>query len=146
MKSEHLKEGQRVMVHMGSAIADIYGTPPFVTTATVLGQSEQEGFWWVNMDIPGPPGMTTLPQQYRDSEILGLSFLPADIPANNEIPGLTTEPVEPYTPYSRDVLVNTVIYHGRTDIKGCHCGWAELGKSHAEHVANVYEQSAREHA
>lgn len=91
MRSEHLKEGQRVMVYMGSAIADIYGTPPFVTTATVVQESENPGFWWVNMDIPGPPGMTTLPQQYRAEEILGLSFLAADIPANNDIPGFTQE-------------------------------------------------------
>lgn len=42
-------------------------------------------------------------------------------------------------PYNRVVLVNTIIYHGRTNIRGCHCGWAELGKSHAEHVANMYE-------
>lgn len=89
MKSEHLKEGQRVMVHMGAAIADIYGAPLFVTTATVLGPSEQEGFWWLNMDIPGPPNMNTLPQQYRAEEILGLSMLPADIPANNDVPGFT---------------------------------------------------------
>lgn len=43
--------------------------------------------------------------------------------------------------YDRDTLVNVIIYHGRTSIKGCHCGWAELGKSHAEHVADVYEAS-----
>ena len=89
MKPEHLKKGQRVMVYMGAPIAEIYGTPLFVTTATVLGQSEHEGFWWVDMDIPGPPGMTTLPQQYRAEEILGLSMLNADIPANNQVPGFT---------------------------------------------------------
>jgi hypothetical protein len=88
VKDEHLKDGQRVMVHMGAAVADIYGTPPFVTTATVLGQDE-DNFWWVDMDIPGPPGQTTLPQRFRAEEILGLSFLAADIPANNHIPGVT---------------------------------------------------------
>lgn len=41
--------------------------------------------------------------------------------------------------YSRSVLLEVIVYHGRTDIKGCHCGWAELGKSHAGHVADVYE-------
>jgi hypothetical protein len=45
------------------------------------------------------------------------------------------------TDYDRDALVQTIIYHGRTSIKGCHCGWAELGKRHAEHVADVYEAS-----
>lgn len=89
MKAEHLREGQRVMVYMGAPIAEIYGTPLFVTTATVLGPSENEGLWWLNMDIPGPPGMTTLPQQYRAEEILGLSMLPGDIVANNDVPGFT---------------------------------------------------------
>lgn len=83
MKPEHLKKGARVMVYMGEAIAEIYNAPKFVTTATVLGPSEHEGFWWVDMDIPGPPNATTLPQQFRAEEILGLSMLQADIPANN---------------------------------------------------------------
>lgn len=30
-----------------------------------------------------------------------------------------------------------LIEHARTSIKGCHCGWAELGKSHTEHVAHA---------
>jgi hypothetical protein len=47
-------------------------------------------------------------------------------------------------PYDRAVLVEVIVYHGRTSIKGCHCGWAEPGKSHAEHVATVYEQTMRE--
>lgn len=44
-------------------------------------------------------------------------------------------------PYDRDVLVEVIVYHGRTSIERCHCGWAELGRSHAEHVATVYEES-----
>ncbi len=28
-----------------------------------------------------------------------------------------------------------LIEHSRFDIQGCRCGWAELGKSHAMHVA-----------
>lgn len=43
-------------------------------------------------------------------------------------------------PYDREALVWVTIFHGRDSIKGCYCGWAELGKSHAEHVANVYEE------
>jgi hypothetical protein len=43
--------------------------------------------------------------------------------------------------YDRAILVNVIVYHGRTSIKGCHCGWAEPGRSHAEHVADVYEQT-----
>ncbi len=34
----------------------------------------------------------------------------------------------------RDVAA-LLIEHARYDIRGCHCGWAELGKSHAVHVA-----------
>jgi hypothetical protein len=57
--------------------------------------------------------------------------------------GRDGEPATPAVKYDRDVLVNVIIYHGRTSIKGCHCGWAELGRSHAEHVADVYEQSVQ---
>ena len=42
--------------------------------------------------------------------------------------------------YDRAALVDTVVYHWRTDNAGCGCGWAVLGASHAEHVADVYEQ------
>jgi len=45
------------------------------------------------------------------------------------------------TPYNREVLVTVLIYHQRKDIEGCYCGWAEPGKSHAEHVAAIYEES-----
>lgn len=43
--------------------------------------------------------------------------------------------------YDREVLTNVLIYHARTDTSGCHCGWAVLGASYADHVADVYEQS-----
>lgn len=43
-------------------------------------------------------------------------------------------------PYDREVLVEVLVYHNRRDIKGCMCGWSELGHSHPEHVATVYEQ------
>ena len=43
----------------------------------------------------------------------------------------------------RDVLVNVLIYHQRTNTSGCHCGWAVLGASYAEHVADVYEEALR---
>lgn len=43
--------------------------------------------------------------------------------------------------YDRSVLVDVLIYHARTDTSGCYCGWAVLGASYAEHVADVYEQS-----
>jgi hypothetical protein len=44
-------------------------------------------------------------------------------------------------PYNREVLVEVLVYHAHTNSSGCFCGWAELGKSHPEHVADVYEQS-----
>lgn len=45
--------------------------------------------------------------------------------------------------YTRAALVHTVTYHGRKGIEGCFCGWAELGKSHPEHVADMYELTMR---
>lgn len=53
---------------------------------------------------------------------------------------MTEDRVDPI-PYDREILVNVLIYHQRTNSSGCHCGWAKLGASYAEHVANVYEQS-----
>lgn len=50
------------------------------------------------------------------------------------------------TRYDRDVLVQVLVYHWRTNTSGCGCGWAELGHSHAEHVADVYEQSVAAYA
>lgn len=43
--------------------------------------------------------------------------------------------------YVRSVLVEVLVYHYRTDTSGCGCGWAELGRSHPEHVADVYEMA-----
>lgn len=47
-------------------------------------------------------------------------------------------------PYHRELLVAVLVYHQRTDTSGCHCGWALLGASHPEHVADVYEQALNE--
>lgn len=41
--------------------------------------------------------------------------------------------------YDREVLKEVVVYHHKVSIEGCLCGWAELGKSIGEHVADVYE-------
>ncbi len=38
-----------------------------------------------------------------------------------------------------DAVAMLLIEHARYDIVGCHCGWAELGKSHAQHVAQVLD-------
>ena len=45
--------------------------------------------------------------------------------------------------YSRDVLVDVLVYHQRTSSSGCGCGWSVLGASHAEHIADVYEENIR---
>ena len=42
---------------------------------------------------------------------------------------------------TRGVLVDVLIYHQQTRTSGCHCGWAVLGASWAEHVADVFEES-----
>jgi hypothetical protein len=41
--------------------------------------------------------------------------------------------------YNRKVLVEVLIYHWPTSTSSCFCGWAELGHSHPEHVADIYE-------
>lgn len=48
----------------------------------------------------------------------------------------------PVPAYDRAVLVDVLVYHQPTSTSGCICGWGVLGASHAEHVADVYEESA----
>jgi hypothetical protein len=43
--------------------------------------------------------------------------------------------------YNRKILVEVLTYHWATNASGCGCGWHDLGKSHAEHVATIYEDS-----
>jgi hypothetical protein len=45
--------------------------------------------------------------------------------------------------YDRKVLIEVLIYHQRKNVTYCMCGWSELGRSHAEHIADVYEQSIK---
>jgi len=45
--------------------------------------------------------------------------------------------------YDRQILINILVYHYRKNASDCGCGWAELGKLHSEHVADVYEDSVR---
>jgi hypothetical protein len=57
---------------------------------------------------------------------------------------MNTPPNEPRADvliYDRQVLTTILIYHWRTKTSGCGCGWGDLGKSHADHIADVYEQS-----
>lgn len=37
------------------------------------------------------------------------------------------------------VVADLLIQHARYRIQDCRCGWAELGKSHALHVAKVLD-------
>ena len=62
-------------------------------------------------------------------------------PCDCEVPALIVMWAESALRYDRDVLVDILIYHTRRDIKGCRCGWAELGRSWPEHVATVYEEA-----
>lgn len=46
--------------------------------------------------------------------------------------------------YDRKILVHVLVYHRPNDDSSCLCGWAVLGASHPEHVADVYEKTMRE--
>ncbi len=41
----------------------------------------------------------------------------------------------------RELLINVIVYHYRASISHCGCGWNELGRSHSEHVVEVFELS-----
>lgn len=45
--------------------------------------------------------------------------------------------------YNRAILIEVLVYHWATNTSGCGCGWRELGKSHPEHVVNIYEASIK---
>lgn len=91
MKPEHakdLKPGARVVVFMGEMVADIYGTPPFCTTATVLSApDESDGFVWLGVDFTAND--EPLPQRYRVSEVIGylLSLATVERHADGSITG-----------------------------------------------------------
>ena len=40
-----------------------------------------------------------------------------------------------------DIAADILINHRRVDIKGCTCGWSELGKSQARHVVALLRQA-----
>ena len=41
----------------------------------------------------------------------------------------------------RQLAAAILVAHQRYDITSCLCGWAELGRSHAEHVASVLDNA-----
>jgi hypothetical protein len=45
--------------------------------------------------------------------------------------------------YDRELLVEVLIYHQHLADSSCICGWAVLGASHPEHVADTYEAALR---
>ncbi len=42
--------------------------------------------------------------------------------------------------YDREVLMDVANRHHKVEIKGCICGYAKLGATIGEHVADVYEE------
>lgn len=92
--ADSLREGARIAVFMGAAVADIYGTPPIVTTATVIGKAEQdrrgEPLWWLDVDIAQNQ---TLPQMYGLDEIIGFLMPMAKVYSSED--GQTTVGVLP---------------------------------------------------
>ncbi len=44
-------------------------------------------------------------------------------------------------PFVREVMISVLVYHQPTNTSGCLCGWGELGRSHPEHVVEIYEMS-----
>jgi hypothetical protein len=45
--------------------------------------------------------------------------------------------------YDRELLVEVPTYHQQRSDSSCICGWARLGASHPEHVADTYEATLR---
>ena len=41
--------------------------------------------------------------------------------------------------YNRPLLVAVVAHHWPTPTSRCSCGWGQLGRSFAEHLADAYE-------
>lgn len=56
------------------------------------------------------------------------------------------DPTTTDAPYDREVLVNVLVYHGSTGPARCWCGWAMLGASLPEHIADVYEAAVTRRA
>lgn len=79
----------------------------------------------------------------------GSAFIMSPIVHHDELIGVNISPQsakEKETPYDRSSLVDILVYHWQTNTSGCGCGWGggkDLGKSWPEHIANVYEESAR---
>jgi hypothetical protein len=63
-----LVTGARVAVYMGATVAEVFGTPPIVTTATVIQEPDGNNHVWLATDVAQGQ---TLPQCYSIQEILG---------------------------------------------------------------------------
>lgn len=83
-------------------------------------------------------------QALLDADTLHMLPVEAHIASVRHLAGRLLELTEPAAtvPYARAALVEVLVYHWATSTSGCGCGWAELGHSHAEHVADVYEVAA----
>jgi len=40
-----------------------------------------------------------------------------------------------------EAVAHLLIAHTRSEIRRCHCGWGELGRSHAVHVARKLREA-----
>ena len=54
--------------------------------------------------------------------------------------GLTVE--QPKAGSADETAVAILVAHHRRDIRGCLCGWSELGKSHAWHQVAMLREAA----
>jgi hypothetical protein len=59
-------------------------------------------------------------------------------PFRSDVPVMKTLSAE-----HRELLLDVLIYHQPTNTSGCICGGVELGKSHPEHVVEIFETRMR---
>lgn len=93
--SEHLKPGVRVAVYMGIGIAEMNGSPPLVTTATVL-EGPVDGHVWLGVDFTTNDAQ--LPQRYRVSEVIGFMLPLAEVTHHEDGSTTGTFPLGTVTP------------------------------------------------
>ena len=94
--AEHLKAGARVVVPFGQIASEMSGTPPLLTTATVVERDPAGGHFagdgvWLEVDIAQGQ---TLPQRYRVEEVLGFVFPLAEVTRHED--GSLTGRIEGY--------------------------------------------------
>lgn len=105
--------------------------------ANAKGETEQAARWhrmanMLELELVGGQGCVITPFDARRPDFI--RTLNAE--TGDDLVASDTFEVDP------EVLAQVVLYHSRSSIRGCDgCGWAELGKSHAEHVVTVARQA-----